>query len=119
MNTLVKLKLELRDKIKEIKILKKEVNEYGNEVRSIYFYSLKEVRNIKNIDIHLSFNGFNIIHAMLDNCYEYFKSFKENKNKINNKLMEAKIIRANIKYLESSGYTEKTKQSSKKIGDRI
>lgn len=119
MNTLVKLKSDLKVKIEEIKVLKKEVNEDGDGVRSIYFYSLKEVRNIEIIDINLSFNGFNIMHAMLDNCYEYFQSFKENRKKIDNKLMEAKTIRANIRYLESVGYTEKTKESNKIIGERI
>lgn len=110
MNTLVKLKLELKEKIKDIWITKNEkdseiwLNKYFNTkkttLRKSYFESKKEF-SVNRIPYYVQ------------------KDFEDNKKEIYKLIMEAKTIRDNIRYLELVGFTEKTKESSKKIGERI
>lgn len=110
MNELVKLNFELKEKIKDIWIIKNEkysdlwLNKYFNKkkttLRKSYFESKKDF-SINRIPYYVK------------------KDFEDNKKEIDKLVIEAKTIRDNIKYLELSGYTEQTKESNKIIGDRI
>lgn len=103
MSKLVKLKLELKSKINDIKLLKKKRDFKGRYIRKDFFNLVRDYQDVESKKIlnNISSQSYNTIRYIIETEYRDLRNgYLDNKDEIKKLISEAKMIRGKILVLE-------------------